>query len=228
LVVTYPPRHPLDSEMEFEEFQRRLFEDYFRLLKGGGSAYIWVSRHRLRDSWRLAESAGFVVRNIIALVKRGGNKKRVGDNWRSSFRPILYLTKGDEPRVFNSKSHSKMLNVMYTDSGGKPFEVVQHLVEVSTNPGDLVIDSFAGYGVVLDVCRDTDRCCIGIEQAAIYKEARERKALPKHVPNDRFWEPFPSPSKQTTLSVIKKTFPVKKKKLSLSDKMWQRFQRRKK
>jgi len=59
-----------------------------------------------------------------------------------------------------------------------PKELLRRLVLFTTKPGDLVIDMFAGSGNMLEVCKELDRSCIGIEISKFYcqKIAEETKA----------------------------------------------------
>jgi DNA modification methylase len=49
-----------------------------------------------------------------------------------------------------------------------PKDLLRRLVLFSTKPGDLVIDMFAGSGNMLEVCRELNRRCIGIEISKTY------------------------------------------------------------
>jgi adenine-specific DNA-methyltransferase len=45
----------------------------------------------------------------------------------------------------------------------KPVDLLAHMIETTTRPGDTIIDCFAGSGAVLDVARQLGRKAIGIE-----------------------------------------------------------------
>ena len=51
-----------------------------------------------------------------------------------------------------------------------PKALLRRMVLLSTKPGDLVIDLFAGSGNMLEVCRELGRDCIGIEISKFYCE----------------------------------------------------------
>ena len=50
----------------------------------------------------------------------------------------------------------------------KPYEMIKHIVETSSNPKDLVLDPFMGSGVSLSVCKDLDRSFVGYESNSKY------------------------------------------------------------
>jgi site-specific DNA-methyltransferase (adenine-specific) len=49
-----------------------------------------------------------------------------------------------------------------------PKALLRRMVLLSTQPGTLVIDCFAGSGNMIEVCRELDRSCIGIEISEYY------------------------------------------------------------
>ena len=49
-----------------------------------------------------------------------------------------------------------------------PKDLLRRMVLFSTKPGDLVVDLFAGTGNMLEVCKELDRDCIGIELSEFY------------------------------------------------------------
>ena len=53
----------------------------------------------------------------------------------------------------------------------KPEKLIERLVKASSNPGDLVLDPFAGVGTCPAVCRRLGRRFIGIEQDEVFVEA---------------------------------------------------------
>ena len=50
----------------------------------------------------------------------------------------------------------------------KPLSLMRHIVEVSTRPGAVVLDSFIGSGTTAMACRELGRCCIGIDNNPRY------------------------------------------------------------
>ncbi|MBA4376976.1 MAG: site-specific DNA-methyltransferase, partial [Anaerolinea sp.] len=50
----------------------------------------------------------------------------------------------------------------------KPLDLLRWLVLTYTNPGELVLDPFAGSGTTLVACKETGRWAIGIERDESY------------------------------------------------------------
>ncbi|MDD5605604.1 MAG: site-specific DNA-methyltransferase [Dehalococcoidales bacterium] len=59
----------------------------------------------------------------------------------------------------------------------KPKELIKRLIEVSSNPGDIVLDPFLGSGTTLRACRETGRDCIGFEKDKKYESIIRERAM---------------------------------------------------
>lgn len=57
----------------------------------------------------------------------------------------------------------------------KPEAIIRHLLDISSNRGDVVFDGFAGVGTTGKVAKDRGRKFIGIEQEKPYFEAMQRR-----------------------------------------------------
>ena len=56
----------------------------------------------------------------------------------------------------------------------KPVNLLKRLIEIFTDPGDVVIDPCAGSGSTLRACMETERNCYGFEISKdFYKKAKE-------------------------------------------------------
>ena len=82
----------------------------------------------------------------------------------------MYLTKGKQ-ETFNFLSQRECVNVFSNANGRrgtkhpteKPLEFIKRLVQVSSNPGALVVDPFMGSGTTAVACQELDRHFIGFE-----------------------------------------------------------------
>lgn len=78
--------------------------------------------------------------------------------------------------VWNNKRHWSQYTNVFTDLVDdaslhpyrKPPSLIERLILNHTNPGDTVLDPFAGSGVVADVCMRTGRSSISIEISSTY------------------------------------------------------------
>lgn len=75
-------------------------------------------------------------------------------------------------RTFNQDMHWSCRTGVFTDTLGqkhahpwrKPYSLIEKLVLLHTNPGDLVFDPFAGTCVTHDVCVDNGRASVCVEK----------------------------------------------------------------
>ena len=57
----------------------------------------------------------------------------------------------------------------------KPLKVLKHLIQLATNPGDIVFDPFMGVGSTGVAALELDREFIGVELEQLYFEAAEKR-----------------------------------------------------
>jgi len=87
--------------------------------------------------------------------KRADPRGRVpGDVWDGVWQESRVCGTFAEKRKWHKNQH--------------PEALIERMVRMSTKPGDLVIDMFAGTGTVNRVCKRLDRQCIGIEISQTY------------------------------------------------------------
>ncbi len=171
--------HPFD----YDVFIMRVLSECFRVLKPGGALYLFSAREDSGFFARKAVERGFTYRNQIILVKKNPMPSLHKRNWRNGFEICLYVTKG-APSRFNFLSQRECVNVFaYTNHQlctahptEKPLPAVELLVQVSSNPGDLVLDPFLGSGTTPVACKRLGRRFIGFERSPDYI-AMTRKRL---------------------------------------------------
>ena len=108
-------------------------------------------------------------------------------NYLSSIETILWVARFADkcPFTFNFKKQKEMHNLitMQTCCGKertkhptqKPVKLIKHLLEIHSNPNDIILDPFLGSGTTAVACKELNRRYIGIEQSKEYcKIAEER------------------------------------------------------
>jgi site-specific DNA-methyltransferase (adenine-specific) len=68
----------------------------------------------------------------------------------------------------------------------KPVELIENIIEHSSNEGDLVLDPFLGSGTTLIACKILNRNFIGYEKELKY-EAIIKKRISEHIPSLNNW-----------------------------------------
>ncbi len=171
-------RHPF----EYELLILSVINECYRILKPGGALYMFSSREQNGYFVKKAIERGFVYRNQLVMVKTNPIPSLSKSNWRSSFEVCMYVTKG-KPGTFNFVSQALCKNVfVYSITHKqtkhpteKPLALIELIVAVSSNAGDLVVDPFMGSGTTAVACQRLGRNFLGFEIKPEYiKMAEER------------------------------------------------------
>lgn len=129
--------------------------------------YVFTS-WAVMDKFVLAVNSlpGLTVRNVLVWEKGWPGLGDLDANWANSFELIIYAKKGRRPLPERRPS---VIAIDRLPSGKmihpteKPVELIELLLRMSTNPGDLVVDPFAGSGSTLLAARNMGRNAIGYE-----------------------------------------------------------------
>ena len=192
--------------------------EWFRVLKPGGTVFIFAGRRFSHRCICALEDAGFSFKDMLSWVRshaphraqrvsavfaRRGDEIsskewkgwRVG-NLRPSFEPVLWFTKpykigttiadnalnhgvgpyNEEAFLRYVQSPGNILDCGFGQGEGglhptqKPVRLMQALIELTTRPGQIVLDPFAGSGSTLVAARSLQRRFIGYELEPRYVE----------------------------------------------------------
>ncbi|MGZ6279481.1 MAG: DNA modification methylase [Ktedonobacteraceae bacterium] len=167
--------------------------EFRRILRKGGSGYVFTSDKYLSYVRAALEQTGLNVKATLYWHKTNPGIQVVQTNYKSSVECILFFTKGDG-HTFNWQGLEHMHNgIEMPICGGnervvneagdilhptqKPVQLLKHLMQISSNPGDSVFDGFAGVGSTGAAAVELGRRFVGIEIDPVYiKAARERIA----------------------------------------------------
>jgi site-specific DNA-methyltransferase (adenine-specific) len=192
--------------------------EWFRVLKPGGTVFIFAGRRFAHRCICALEDAGFSFKDMLAWVRdraphraqrvsvvfdRRGDEisSREWEGWRvgnlrPSFEPILWFTKpykigttiadnalnhgvgpyNEEAFLRYTSGPNNMLHCGFAQGEGglhptqKPVRLLQALIELTTKPGQIVLDPFAGSGTTLVAARNLRRHFIGYEIDPKYAE----------------------------------------------------------
>ena len=159
----------------------RYAPELYRVLKEGGHCYVMTNHINLIHMLNVFYSWGFHF--VKSLIWNKGNKI-VCSYYMSQFEYILFFRKGRGKKI-NNCGTSDILNVPQKKTKGvdgknlhdteKPVELMQILIENSSNKGELVLDPFMGIGATAIACIRTGRSFLGAEiDENYYKIATER------------------------------------------------------
>jgi adenine-specific DNA-methyltransferase len=143
--------------------------------------YIFTS-WKVVDVWM--EMVNFIqpgvvrLENMLIFEKGWPGLGDLRGNWPFSFELILYAKKGDRPiksRRSSILAVDRLIGTKMIHPTEKPVQLIEILLNQSLQPGDFVVDPFAGSGSTLEACKKVGVDGIGFElDRGFYEAAQER------------------------------------------------------
>jgi adenine-specific DNA-methyltransferase len=194
LVVTDPPyntgltagssrlRHFFDdalSASDYRELARTVSAELFRILKNDRAAYVFINWKSLGVWLDALAGSGFRLKNCVVWDKvlHGLNYQ----NYAYSHEFLIFAVKGRFHPRNRGRADDSFKDLWRISRAGrqesadtphhetvKPHEVVRRPIEHASEPGDLVLDPFAGSGTTCVVAKALDRRYLGIERDPSY------------------------------------------------------------
>lgn len=171
-----------DNLQDYFDFVFSVCREYQRILKPSGSMVLFFSyRYSGWIAYELERMWLFTFRNPIVFNKTNPQPHFRKNGFRSCHEVGVWLVndggKFSKPKTFNFLGQSKMKNVLNYKIGSewnkqshhpteKPEFLIGGLVEIFTNPWEIVLDSFAGSGTTGVASYKKDRHAISIEKEA--------------------------------------------------------------
>ena len=172
--ITYTRQGKLfkHNDIKFEDW----LPEVYRILKQDTHCYIMINPRNLAELQTKAEKVGFKFQQIIIWFKNNATPNRY---YLNSYEMILMLRKGKAKNINNmgTKNVLQINNIIGNKKHPteKPVELMEILIDNSTNKGDLVLDPFMGAGSTGIACKNLNRDFIGIEiDEKYFKIAEER------------------------------------------------------
>lgn len=179
------------GESEYLDFMKKWISNAVRVLKEFGNFLVFCRIEYSGDIRKIYESFGLHHHATIIWHKTNPAPQVRKKNFLSSCEAILWAVKSfDEKRVsyvFNFKTQKEMHNFIETPicmgrertahPTQKPEKVITHLLEIFSNPGDTILDCFAGSGTTSAVSRKLGRNSISIENNKEYFEIMKKRLL---------------------------------------------------
>ena len=143
--------------------------EFYRLLKDGSHCYVMTNHINLIDMLNTFTDVGFHF--IKSLIWNKGNKI-MGQYYMSQYEYILFFRKGKGKKINNCGTSDilSIPNKKTKDKDGKnihdtekPIELMEVLVNNSSQENELVLDPFMGVGSTGVACINTNRNFIGME-----------------------------------------------------------------
>jgi site-specific DNA-methyltransferase (adenine-specific) len=131
------------NEIKFSEW----LPEIYRVLKNNAHCYIMINARNLKELQQCAEDSGFIFQNLLIWDKGNATPNKF---YMNACEFILMLRKGKAKYINNmgSKNILRVPNIIGNKQHPteKPAELMQILIENSSNKGDIVLDPFMGVG----------------------------------------------------------------------------------
>lgn len=160
------------NDIKFEQWLPELY----RVMADKSHTYLMINSRNLSELQNKAEKVGFKFQNLLIWDKGNVTPNRY---YMQAYECILMLRKGGAKTITN-KGTSNILRVPNIignkkHPSEKPVELLEVMINNSTNDGDTVIDMFMGSGSTGVATINTNRKFIGIElDEEYFNIAKER------------------------------------------------------
>lgn len=159
-----------------------LFSEYKRILRKGGTLIIFYDIWKSTELKEFAEKYKFKQPRVGAWVKTNPVPINSKLNYLSNATEYFFTFVKESKPTFNSKYDNAFYSYpichgkeRYEHPTQKPLSLIKDLIEKHSNPGDLVLDTFAGTGTTGHASHLLDRNFILIENNRSYFEIIEKR-----------------------------------------------------
>lgn len=174
-----------ENKDEFFKFTFAWVDEAARVLRGGGMFCTFFDRDKINFvSRHLQEKLGFKHKDYFAWIKSNPVPQARKVKWMSGWEIVGMWQKPEGKLIYNYqlgqhpdyiKTPICMGNERLDHPTQKPEAVVKPFIEYWSNPGDIVLDPFAGVGTTAAVCKRLNRRWICIEINKKYCEMARRR-----------------------------------------------------
>lgn len=135
-----------------------------RITKDDAHMYIFCSWHNI-DVFKQELSKHFNVKNILIWDKKHTSMGDLEGDYAPSYEMIIFCS--NNKRKLNGGRHPNIIRTARTKNENhpteKPVNLLSFLINKSTQPGELIIDTFAGSFSTAQACVQTNRNYISVE-----------------------------------------------------------------
>ena len=165
------------DNMEYDEWANSMdnfFSSAARVIRRGGAMIVFMAIIKVETIIQLAERHGFYYKTTGIWHKTNPMPRNMNLHFVNSTEAWIYFTYKTKTGTFNNGGAMlhDFIETSVTPNGErhfgkhptqKPESLIQHFVEILSNPGDTVLDPFMGSGTTGVVSKRSGRNFIGIE-----------------------------------------------------------------
>lgn len=165
------------DNMEYDEWANSMdnfFSSAARVIRRGGAMIVFMAIIKVETIIQLAERHGFYYKTTGIWHKTNPMPRNMNLHFVNSTEAWIYFTYKTKTGTFNNGGAMlhDFIETSVTPNGErhfgkhptqKPESLIQHFVEILSNPGDTVLDPFMGSGTTGVVSKRSGRNFIGTE-----------------------------------------------------------------
>ena len=156
------------------------------LVKDGGSIIIFNDWKNISYMCEALQESGYVIKDLLRWEKNNPMPRNVNSRYVTDFEVAIWAVKGKKKWTFNKPKEVPYLRPTFKSGlvpGGKnrihPTQkhlgVIEEIIKIHSNPGDLIFDPFSGSGTTAVACKNLRRNFIGSEiEKEYYEKAIKR------------------------------------------------------
>lgn len=156
------------------------------LIKDGGSIIVFNDWKNFSYIVEELDEQGFSMKDVIRWVKPNPMPRNTDRRYVGDFELAIWAVKDGGKWTFNKPNNTTYLRPVYKCAGvpggtkkihptQKPLKLIEDILKVHTNEGDVVLDLFTGSGTTAEACLKNNRIFIGSElDEKYYSKAMER------------------------------------------------------
>lgn len=184
-VVTDPPyaiygsSSGLASSVSDDNLVRPFFRDVLAAAQAAtrlfAHVYVFCDWRSWPSWWEVAKLTALAPKNLLVWDKNGAG---LGSNWANTHELVGYFLNAPRQTTMQNDAPTGIRSVLRPNvfrfnhvtgaerehNAAKPVDLVSLLVTASTDPGELVLDLFAGSGTTLVACEAQGRTCYTMEK----------------------------------------------------------------
>lgn len=161
-----------------------------RVLSKNGSVIIFNDWKNIGEISRCCESVGLVVKDMLRWVKTNPMPRNRDRRYITDYEVALWCVNKNAKWVFNRQAETYQRpefrgsltphSEKTAHTTQKPLWLMEDILKIHSNEGDVVLDMFAGSGTTGIACINTGRNFIGIEKDGKYFEMA-KKRIEEHL-----------------------------------------------
>ncbi len=176
------------DNLDVKKLYEKIYPEFDRILKETGSLLMFVRNEKITYAVDEGLKNNLDTKATIFWHKTNPLPQVRKVNYLSSVESIIWQARWFDKKLlftFNFKTQKEMHNFieMPICSGKertshptqKPLKLIKYLLEIHSNPNDLVLDPFLGSGTTAVACKELHRNYIGIELNPNYCKIAEKR-----------------------------------------------------